>query len=594
MSTPNPRPLLGSPGTPSERRHSAPATHVVLTPATPSMLLTPHLDTASAVSSNTLAGVAARSNNPAIAALRRLSVGDTPTFAYPITAVASRGLPRTTTAEGESGGRVRWLYTRVPAHPGDLRVVRWRLKGAELACLDSDDDIVVAFHLSELVWAKDGVFGIEFGVDHRVYCPCDEIDADEMEWDNSATPRVPASVTSTSSSLDHVVDHRVYPTIERGNGAGGGDAGEQDEEEDADERADAVASLVDLVARAQSASSAATAAAAVAPWDVLIDHPLLAGEHRMGEAAGYVEGFRVYSEDAMEMTRWWDALSAFRTAHPLVPLNPSPTTASTVGLAGAEFAALASATTLAMALASSTPTSESVTLSTAAVNGDHATIPLPLAPCPTADTDAASSHIPLASAAGLAASTSETASKFAALEAATHPLGGPAPTRRTSAVSPPSHAGSGVTVASNVDLLDVRDSIELTRERRGSDGVVQSPTGSSTASSVGDVASPPTVKIHEPAKEVEEEEEGLDSTLNADELTAAVAAVKLQAVAQEEKPAAVEEEPEEVDVLGDTLEASATAQLRMRIKTVVSGGDANADGATTNVAADVAPWSAVV
>ncbi|KNE68227.1 hypothetical protein AMAG_12903 [Allomyces macrogynus ATCC 38327] len=76
-------------------------------------------------------------------------------------ATAAHGAPPTT-ASG-NGVRTRWLYTKMPASD-TLRVVAWRLGKTFLTCYAALDEPVVSFALEELVWRKDGVYGIEFGV----------------------------------------------------------------------------------------------------------------------------------------------------------------------------------------------------------------------------------------------------------------------------------------------------------------------------------------------------------------------------------------------------------------------------------------------
>ncbi|KAI9220208.1 hypothetical protein BC828DRAFT_406025 [Blastocladiella britannica] len=186
---------------------------------------------------------------------------DTPIREPQATEPATSTPTRNTTIEEDNAGQeyragtrppVRWLYTRVPSRPLDLRIVQWQLTADTLACLDGLGEPIVVFDLAELVWSRDGMFGVEFGADPTV------------------------RVQGYGHHVDDV---------------------QETEEEEEDSEDGASSGLISLEEEAKE----------------------------MPASSVYTEGFRVYCEDAMEMTRWWRVLEAFRAENPLVSTTTTTT-----------------------------------------------------------------------------------------------------------------------------------------------------------------------------------------------------------------------------------------------------------------------------
>ncbi|KNE69641.1 hypothetical protein AMAG_14196 [Allomyces macrogynus ATCC 38327] len=188
-------------------------------------------------------------------------------------AAAPHRAPPTVTVNGV---RTQWLYTKMPA-TDTLRVVAWRLGKTFLTCYAALDEPLVSFALDELVWRKDGVYGIEFGVApawRRVNLG-DDSDEDVVPWDTQVAAAAPPVGFED-------VDPAIWASVSSGR-----------------------------------------------PVSPFADPE-------------YVEGFRLYCEDAREIARWWETLQAYRTESALVydpfrtsstassldALVPAPTTAS--------------------------------------------------------------------------------------------------------------------------------------------------------------------------------------------------------------------------------------------------------------------------
>ncbi|KAJ3356867.1 hypothetical protein GGF32_001359 [Allomyces javanicus] len=162
------------------------------------------------------------------------------------------------------GVRTQWLYTKMPA-TDTLRVVAWRLGKTFLTCYAALDEPLVSFALDELVWRKDGVYGIEFGVAPAWRRGSLGGDSDEeiVPWDTQVTASAPPVGFED-------VDPAIWASVSSGR-----------------------------------------------PMSPFADPE-------------YVEGFRLYCEDAREIARWWETLQSYRTESALVydPFRASSTASS--------------------------------------------------------------------------------------------------------------------------------------------------------------------------------------------------------------------------------------------------------------------------
>jgi hypothetical protein len=61
--------------------------------------------------------------------------------------------------------RSQWFYTRIVAVDEDLHIIKWVLDQDLLSCIGDNNEHLVSFKLSELRWHRNGLYGIEFGLD---------------------------------------------------------------------------------------------------------------------------------------------------------------------------------------------------------------------------------------------------------------------------------------------------------------------------------------------------------------------------------------------------------------------------------------------
>ncbi|KAJ3370814.1 hypothetical protein GGF31_003840 [Allomyces arbusculus] len=185
----------------------------------------------------------------------------------------------TAATAGGNGMRTQWLYTKMPASD-TLRVVAWRLGKTFLTCYAALDEPLVSFALDELVWRKDGVYGIEFGV-APAWRRGGDSDDDIVPWDTQVA-------ASTPPVGFEDVDPAIWASVSSGR-----------------------------------------------PVSPFAD-------------PDYVEGFRLYCEDAREIARWWETLQTYRTESALVydPFRVSSTASSLDALVPAPTTAPAPATAM--------------------------------------------------------------------------------------------------------------------------------------------------------------------------------------------------------------------------------------------------------
>ncbi|ORZ30206.1 hypothetical protein BCR44DRAFT_1517381 [Catenaria anguillulae PL171] len=231
------------------------------------------------------------------------------------------------TTQAASPARTHAFYTRIPTNPSDLRTIHWQLAADRLTCLDSHGALVVEFALDELVWRADGMYGIEFGLDSRFIVAGEEPEVRiEEATSTSSSSSSLGTIASESgeagaggTSMSRELLAALQQQAEKQNNNPTGSTGtvivhvsNQDglAVESMDSFVDERNPRAGIMSRPGTAADTSRLGARTASTDP---------ETETTDNAGYVEGFRIYSENAMEVTHWLSMLAAYRTRRPLIP-----------------------------------------------------------------------------------------------------------------------------------------------------------------------------------------------------------------------------------------------------------------------------------